>query len=116
MGGSYPLVIVLVNDKLDKMASAPKKPYLRPPFSLAGLSLADMKRHPSLIPLFACLGAGCLWCAVFTFRSAAKHPDVTWNKWTHADGWEDYRKKNFKFFATAEHKESIKCEAPEYWK
>ncbi|KAK0060011.1 cytochrome c oxidase subunit NDUFA4 [Biomphalaria pfeifferi] len=45
---------------------------------MAGLSMASLKKHPSLIPLFVCVGGGMLWAAYYTLRLATRNPDVGW--------------------------------------
>jgi len=45
---------------------------------MQGLTLASLKKHPALIPLFACVGAGCVWSAYYIGRLCTRNPDVQW--------------------------------------
>merc|ERR1712154_170088 len=45
---------------------------------MQGLTLSSLKKHPALIPLFACVGGGCLWAGYYTLRLAIRNPDVQW--------------------------------------
>jgi NADH dehydrogenase (ubiquinone) 1 alpha subcomplex subunit 4 len=45
---------------------------------MAGLSAASLKKHPALIPLFVCVGAGVAWATYYVFRLSTRNPDVAW--------------------------------------
>ncbi|KAK3787680.1 hypothetical protein RRG08_031909 [Elysia crispata] len=47
---------------------------------MQGLTLASLKRHPSLIPLFVCVGGGMAWATYYTLRLCIRNPDVGWVK------------------------------------
>jgi len=44
---------------------------------MQGLTAASLKKHPALIPLFACVAAGCAWSAFYISR-LMRGPDVRW--------------------------------------
>ncbi|BFZ06480.1 hypothetical protein BsWGS_09519 [Bradybaena similaris] len=45
---------------------------------MAGLTASSLKKHPALLPLFACVGAGVAWAAFYIYRLSTKCPDVGW--------------------------------------
>ncbi|CAL1536753.1 unnamed protein product [Lymnaea stagnalis] len=68
--------------------------------TMPGLTVASLKKHPSLIPLFVCVGGGMAWAAYYIYRLAAKSPDVGW-KDKH-EGMANLRwpvNKQYKFYA-----------------
>ncbi|XP_018012541.1 cytochrome c oxidase subunit NDUFA4 isoform X1 [Hyalella azteca] len=79
---------------------------------MQGLSFASIKKHPSLIPLYFCLGAGCLMATLYTARLALKNPDVSWNR--KVDPNEAYRTKQYKFFNQHINWDEYKNPAPRY--
>ncbi|XP_018012542.1 cytochrome c oxidase subunit NDUFA4 isoform X2 [Hyalella azteca] len=81
---------------------------------MQGLSFASIKKHPSLIPLYFCLGAGCLMATLYTARLALKNPDVSWNR--KVDPNEAYRTKQYKFYNTRIDWKNYECPAPDFEK
>ncbi|KAK4292985.1 hypothetical protein Pmani_016262 [Petrolisthes manimaculis] len=67
---------------------------------MQGLSIASLKRHPALIPLYVFLGAGVAMSALYTFRLATKNPDVSWNRDTNPEPQRAYTNKRYKFMDT----------------
>lgn len=51
---------------------------------MQGLTRASLMKHPSLIPLFLCVGGGGVWATYYTCRLAFKCPDVAW--WNKGSG------------------------------
>lgn len=47
---------------------------------MKGLTAASLRSHPSLIPLFVCVGAGAAGAAFYVGRLATRNLDVKWNK------------------------------------
>ncbi|CAG5131831.1 unnamed protein product [Candidula unifasciata] len=45
---------------------------------MAGLTASSLKKHPALLPLFACVGAGVAWASYYIWRLATQSPDVGW--------------------------------------
>ncbi|MBD4896697.1 hypothetical protein GUF81_13650, partial [Xanthomonas citri pv. citri] len=74
--------------------------------------LSSLKKHPSLIPLYICLGAGVLLSAGYTLRLATRNPDVCWNR--KKDPNEAYREKQYKFMNTHIDWNTYQCPAPKY--
>jgi len=69
-----------------------------PSFSIAGL-----KKNPSLIPLLVIVGAGGVWAAYYLGRLALRNPDVTWNRKANPEPWQEYDKKQYKFWSGVDH-------------
>ncbi|XP_015590043.1 cytochrome c oxidase subunit NDUFA4 [Cephus cinctus] len=81
---------------------------------MQGLSLSSLKKHPSLIPLYACLIAGVGAACAYTIRLAVKNPDVTWNSKKNPVPQEAYKDKQYKFISPVRDYSKVKCPAPEY--
>ena len=60
------------------------------------MSLAGLKKHSSLVPLFVIMGAGMTFVAAYCMRLATKTTDVNWSK--NEEPWNYYKSKQFKFF------------------
>ncbi|CAG2168045.1 unnamed protein product [Oppiella nova] len=69
-----------------------------PSFSAAGL-----RKNPSLIPLLAMVGAGGIWAGVYILRLALKSPEVSWNRKGNPEPWQEYDKKQYKFWSQIDH-------------
>jgi len=74
---------------------------------MQGLSIASLKKHPSLIPLFVALGLGVGGAAYYTMRLATRCPDVTWNRTTNPEPWQEYANKQYKFYQPSGFKPSV---------
>jgi len=61
--------------------------------------LSTIKRHPALIPLVFFIGAGMIMSGLYVARLAIKSPEVQWNKHGNPEPWNDYDKKQYKFYA-----------------
>ena len=48
----------------------------------------------------------------YLFRLATKNPDVTWNRKTNPEPWQEYEHKNYKLINPVERK--IGTDAPKY--
>ncbi|CAK1543725.1 unnamed protein product [Leptosia nina] len=66
---------------------------------MQGLSIQSLKKHKALIPLFVCVGLGCGASFFYTLRLALRNPDVSWNKRSNPEPWEEYRNKQYKFYS-----------------
>lgn len=49
-----------------------------------------------LIPLYVCVGIGCAGAVFYLGRLATRNPDVSWNKKSNPEPWEEYRAKQYK--------------------
>ncbi|PZC72445.1 hypothetical protein B5X24_HaOG211140 [Helicoverpa armigera] len=63
---------------------------------MQGLSIESLKKHKALIPLYVCVGIGCAGAVFYIGRLATRNPDVSWNKKTNPEPWEEYRAKQYK--------------------
>ncbi|KAL7645172.1 UNVERIFIED_CONTAM: hypothetical protein RMT77_003550 [Armadillidium vulgare] len=81
---------------------------------MQGLSLAGMKKHPSLIPLFFCIALGAAGAFGYTMRLAFKNPDVSWNKKSNPEPNEEYANKQYKFYSPVRDYSTYKTNAPDY--
>ncbi|XP_059151228.1 cytochrome c oxidase subunit NDUFA4-like [Physella acuta] len=67
---------------------------------MKGLTLASLKHHPSLVPLFVCVGAGMAWAGYYIVRLATRCPDVGWKD--KQEGMANVRwpvNKQYKFYS-----------------
>ncbi|BES96106.1 unnamed protein product [Nesidiocoris tenuis] len=81
---------------------------------VTGLTWSSLRKHYALMPLFACVGVGCVGCAYFCWRLAAKSPEVAWNKKGDQSPWNEYADKQFKFYSPNLDYSKIKSPAPKY--
>jgi hypothetical protein len=68
---------------------------------MPGLTLASLKHHVALQPLFVIIGGGMVFVCAYIGRLASKTTDVNWLKHKDANVMEVYRGKQFKFFNPA---------------
>ncbi|XP_025424322.1 cytochrome c oxidase subunit NDUFA4 [Sipha flava] len=68
---------------------------------MPGMTIESLKKHKSLIPLFACLGVGMVGAAFYLARLAIKSPEVTWHPKDNQEPWEAYKQKTYKFYSTS---------------
>lgn len=43
-----------------------------------------------------CVGAGALGAMYYTLRLATRNPDVTWNRSSNPEPWQEYKEKQYK--------------------
>jgi len=67
---------------------------------LSGLSWSSIKKNPAILPIYALMAAGALLAGGYVFRLATKSPEVTWNRRTNPEPWNDYSNKQYKFLAS----------------
>nr|XP_018904245.1 PREDICTED: cytochrome c oxidase subunit NDUFA4 [Bemisia tabaci] len=66
---------------------------------MKGLTLHDLKKHPSLIPILAIIGLATAGATFYTFRLAVRNPDVSWTKYRKGIPQDEFRNKQYKFLA-----------------
>ncbi|XP_043469828.1 cytochrome c oxidase subunit NDUFA4-like [Leptopilina heterotoma] len=71
---------------------------------MQGLTLQGLRKHPSLIPLFVCLGIGSSVAAFCTLRAALTNPDITWSNKNNPEPWNEYSDKGYKKLVTVDDK------------
>ena len=76
------------------------------------MTLASLKHHVALTPLFAIMGAGITFVAAYCWRLAATTTDVNWSK--KHEPQEAYRNKKFKFLNPSNVDYSNATKAPIY--
>ncbi|PSN46076.1 Cytochrome c oxidase subunit NDUFA4 [Blattella germanica] len=81
---------------------------------MKGLSLSSLKSHPALIPLYVCVGMGCAGAFYYTLRLATRSPEVSWNKKTNPEPWNEYSDKQHKFYSPVRDYSTTKTLAPKY--
>uniref|UniRef100_V5HHR1 Putative nadh dehydrogenase n=1 Tax=Ixodes ricinus TaxID=34613 RepID=V5HHR1_IXORI len=81
---------------------------------MKSFSIQGMKRHPSLIPLMVIVGVGGLGAVWYTARLALRNPDVSWNKKTNPEPWQEWSNKQYKLWSTKDYSELPKPERPEF--
>jgi NADH dehydrogenase (ubiquinone) 1 alpha subcomplex subunit 4 len=64
-------------------------------FKLQSSSLTK-SLHLQLIPLYVCVGVGMLGAFFYTVRLATRNPDVTWNRGSNPEPWQEYANKQYK--------------------
>ncbi|XP_034234429.1 cytochrome c oxidase subunit NDUFA4 [Thrips palmi] len=77
-----------------------------------GTSIASLKQRKELIPVWLCIGVGAIISVGYTLRLATKNPDVTWNRHSNPEPWQEYEKKNYKIVNPIERK--IGTDAPKF--
>ncbi|KAJ1520767.1 hypothetical protein ONE63_003862 [Megalurothrips usitatus] len=77
-----------------------------------GTSIASLKQRKELIPVWVCIGFGAFLSGAYTLRLALKSPDVTWNRNSNPEPWQEYEHKNYKIINPTERK--IGTDAPKF--
>ncbi|XP_019881983.1 cytochrome c oxidase subunit NDUFA4 [Aethina tumida] len=80
---------------------------------MQGLSLQSLKKHKALIPLYFCVGLGCLGAGFYTFRLAVRNPDVQWDRRGDISN-EEFRAKQYKFYSPNVDYSKLESPAPKY--
>lgn len=60
------------------------------------LSIQSSTKIFQLIPLYVCVGAGACAAVFYMFRLATRNPDVTWNRSSNPEPWQEYKEKQYK--------------------
>ncbi|KAK5649969.1 hypothetical protein RI129_000998 [Pyrocoelia pectoralis] len=81
---------------------------------MQGLSLQSLKKHRALIPLYVCVGIGCVGAIGYTLRLALRNPDVAWANKGEGTSNESYRTKQYKFYSPNIDYEKLESPAPKY--
>ncbi|KAG5672783.1 hypothetical protein PVAND_002877 [Polypedilum vanderplanki] len=81
---------------------------------MQGLSIASIKKNPALIPLYACIVAGCVGAGYYVLRLATRSPEVTWSHHSNPEPWEAYRTKQYKFYSPIRDYSKLESPAPNY--
>ncbi|XP_011864426.1 PREDICTED: cytochrome c oxidase subunit NDUFA4 [Vollenhovia emeryi] len=81
---------------------------------MQGTTMTTLKKHPALYPLYFCIVLGGCGAFMYTLRLATRSPDVSWFNKREAEPWNDYKDKQYKFYATTEDLKNAKSQAPEY--
>merc|ERR1711915_858916 len=81
---------------------------------MQGLTLASLKKHPALIPLFVSCGAGVVWAAYYTARLALVCPDVTWKHVQNPHPQQEWEGRQYKFYSPIRDYSTYKTNAPKF--
>ncbi|XP_014275376.1 cytochrome c oxidase subunit NDUFA4 [Halyomorpha halys] len=81
---------------------------------MQGMSFASLKKHTALIPLFVCVGIGCAGSLFYLGRLAVRNPEVSWNKKGNPEPWQEYEKKQYKFFSPSVDYSKVESPAPKF--
>merc|ERR1712215_411291 len=81
---------------------------------MQGLSIASLKKHPALIPLFVSCGAGVVWAAFYTARLAIRNPDVTWAHVKNPHPQQEWATKQYKFYSPVRDYSTYRTPAPNF--
>lgn len=81
---------------------------------MQGLTFSSLRKHTALIPLFVCVGIGCVGCAFYVGRLAFKSPEVAWNKKGEQEPWQEYEKKQYKFYSPNIDYKHVESPAPKF--
>lgn len=79
---------------------------------MQGMTLASLKKHKALIPLYVCVGAACVGAVFYTLRLATRNPDVGWRRVPGEIPNEEYRNKQYKFYSPSVDYSKIESPAP----
>ncbi|MBN3296475.1 cytochrome c oxidase subunit NDUFA4 [Amia ocellicauda] len=73
------------------------------------------KKHPSLIPLFAFIGAGAAGATLYLARLALRNPDVSWDRKNNPEPWNKLGpQEQYKFFAVNMDYSKLKKNGPDF--
>lgn len=65
---------------------------------MPGTTIASLKKHYDLIPLLLAVGTASTLAVGMTIRTALRNPDVSWNKRTNPEPWNQLdQAERFKF-------------------
>ncbi|XP_017785716.1 PREDICTED: cytochrome c oxidase subunit NDUFA4 [Nicrophorus vespilloides] len=81
---------------------------------MQGMSLTSLKKHKALIPLYVCVGLGCVGAVFYTARLALANPDVAWNRKEGEISNEHYSNKQYKFYSPNVDYSKMESPAPKY--
>ncbi|XP_041989159.1 cytochrome c oxidase subunit NDUFA4 [Aricia agestis] len=81
---------------------------------MQGLSIQSLKKHKALIPLFVCVGLGCCASGFYLLRLATRSPDVSWNRKSNPEPWQEYRNKQYKFYSPIRDYSKEESPAPKF--
>ncbi|XP_073971657.1 NADH dehydrogenase (ubiquinone) MLRQ subunit [Rhodnius prolixus] len=81
---------------------------------MQGLSFASLKKHTALIPLFVCVGVGCVGSIFYLGRLGFRNPEVSWNKRGDQQPWNEYTEKQYKFYSPNVDYKKLESPAPKY--
>jgi NADH dehydrogenase (ubiquinone) 1 alpha subcomplex subunit 4 len=74
--------------------------------------MSSLKDHPALVPLYVCVGMGCVVAVLYTLRLAVRSPEVSENKRTNPEPWNEYSNKQHKFYSPVRDYSNIQSPAP----
>ncbi|XP_031564668.1 cytochrome c oxidase subunit NDUFA4-like [Actinia tenebrosa] len=77
---------------------------------------AYLRRYPELVPLFVCVGAGCVGCAWFIGRTAIYHPDASFDKKNNPYPWNKVKHNEQRRLYTQSDYSKIEKKNPDYAK
>ncbi|CAG9765229.1 unnamed protein product [Ceutorhynchus assimilis] len=83
---------------------------------MQGMTLASLRKHKALIPLYVCIGAGCLGAGFYTLRLATRNPDVQWDRSSGNISNEEFRGKQYKFYSPRVDYTKLESPAPKFEK
>ncbi|XP_015522541.1 cytochrome c oxidase subunit NDUFA4 [Neodiprion pinetum] len=81
---------------------------------MQGMTIASLKKHPALIPLYAFTFLGCGGAFLYTIRLAVRSPEVSWSKTKNPEPWNEFADKQHKFYSPLDTSGKIECPAPKY--
>jgi len=71
--------------------------------------MKSLKKHPSLIPLFFCVGVGVVGASFYVTRLATRCPDVSWDKKKNPEPWQKLGATGqYKFYSPVRDYKSLK--------
>ncbi|XP_021940336.1 cytochrome c oxidase subunit NDUFA4 isoform X2 [Zootermopsis nevadensis] len=71
-------------------------------------------QQSQLIPLYVCVALGCSGAVLYTIRLAVRSPEVSWNKKSNPEPWNEYANKQHKFYSPVRDYSNIESPAPKY--
>ncbi|XP_064077546.1 cytochrome c oxidase subunit NDUFA4-like [Macrobrachium nipponense] len=81
---------------------------------MQGLTIASLKKHRALIPLYVCLGIGVAMSTFYTLRLALRNPDVSWNRKGNPEPNQEYANKQYKFYSPIRDYSTYRAPVPNY--
>ncbi|RWS11930.1 cytochrome c oxidase subunit NDUFA4-like protein [Dinothrombium tinctorium] len=60
-------------------------------------------KNYSLLPVIGITALGGLFAGFYVMRLALRNPDVSWNKRSNPEPWQEYENKQYKFYSNIDH-------------
>ncbi|RWS20163.1 hypothetical protein B4U80_01183 [Leptotrombidium deliense] len=66
-------------------------------------SLKGLRKNYAVIPVVIATAIGAGAASFYIFRLAFRNPDVSWRRNANPEPWQEYEKKQYKFYSQIDH-------------